>query len=115
MLAVGQTNGTIWGQGAPPILVYVSGDWHVHWGDRILTQVKDPLYKETPAYKSNQGWTIPGTCADLFVHPSCTCSAWTLKPPSISDDCPKPKAGGGLGGCFLSPRAVLKVFHAGGT
>ena len=29
----GKTNGTILGVfGAPPILVYFSGDWDVHWG-----------------------------------------------------------------------------------
>ena len=27
-----KTNGTILGVGAPPILVYLSGDWDVHWG-----------------------------------------------------------------------------------
>ena len=27
-----KTNGTYFGVGAPPVLVYFSGDWDVHWG-----------------------------------------------------------------------------------
>ena len=29
--------GSHFGVGAPPILVYFSGDWDVHWGYGILT------------------------------------------------------------------------------
>ena len=29
--------GSHFGVGAPPILVYFSGDWDVHWGDGLLT------------------------------------------------------------------------------
>ena len=36
-MAVGQSNGAILGLGAPSILVYVSGDWDVHWGYGLLT------------------------------------------------------------------------------
>ena len=32
-----KTNGTIFGVGAPPILVHLSVDWDVHWGYGILT------------------------------------------------------------------------------
>ena len=32
-----KTNGTIFGVGAPPILVYFSGDWDVQWGHGTLT------------------------------------------------------------------------------
>ena len=32
-----KTIGTSFGVAAPPILVYFSGDWDVHWGYRILT------------------------------------------------------------------------------
>ena len=31
-LAVGQTMGSHCGVSAPPILIYFSGDWDVHWG-----------------------------------------------------------------------------------
>ena len=31
------TNGTNLGLGAPPISVYFSGDWDVHWGYGVLT------------------------------------------------------------------------------
>ena len=31
-LAVGQNQWDHFGVGAPPILVYFSGDWDVHWG-----------------------------------------------------------------------------------
>ena len=31
-MAVGQNQWYHFGVGAPPILVYVSGDWDVHWG-----------------------------------------------------------------------------------
>ena len=30
------------GVGAPPILVYISGDWDVHWGYGILTHAHIP-------------------------------------------------------------------------
>ena len=36
-LAVGQNQWYHFGVGAPPILVYFSGDWDVHWGYGILT------------------------------------------------------------------------------
>ena len=36
-LAVGQNPWYHFGVGAPPILVYLSGDWNVHWGYGILT------------------------------------------------------------------------------
>ena len=32
-----KTFGTILGVGAPPIFVYFSGDWDVHWGYGLLT------------------------------------------------------------------------------
>ena len=31
-MAVGQNQCYLFGRGAPPILVYFSGDWDVHWG-----------------------------------------------------------------------------------
>ena len=37
-LAVGQHQWLHFGVGAPPILVYFSGDSDVHWGYRVLTQ-----------------------------------------------------------------------------
>ena len=37
-LAVGQNQWYHFGAGAPPILVYFSGDWDVHWGYRNLTR-----------------------------------------------------------------------------
>ena len=37
-MAVGQNQWHRFGAGAPPILVYFSGDWDVHWGYGILTQ-----------------------------------------------------------------------------
>ena len=36
-MAVGQNQWYHFGAGAPPILVYFSGDWDVHWGYGILT------------------------------------------------------------------------------
>ena len=36
-MAVGQNQWYLFGVGAPPILVYFSGDWDVHWGYGILT------------------------------------------------------------------------------
>ena len=36
-MAVGQNNWYHFGVGAPPILVYLSGDWDVHWGHGLLT------------------------------------------------------------------------------
>ena len=36
-MAVGQNQWYHVGVGAPPILVYFSGDWDVHWGHGILT------------------------------------------------------------------------------
>ena len=36
-MAVGQNQWYHFGVGAPPILVYFSGDWDVHWGYGILT------------------------------------------------------------------------------
>ena len=33
---VPQQMGSHFGVGAPPILVYFSGDWDVHWGYRVL-------------------------------------------------------------------------------
>ena len=36
-LAVGQNKCYHFGVGAPPILVYFSGDWDVHWGCGLLT------------------------------------------------------------------------------
>ena len=36
-MAVGQNQWYHYGVGAPPILVYFSGDWDVHWGYGILT------------------------------------------------------------------------------
>ena len=42
-MAVGQNQwDPIFGVGAPPILVYFSGDWDVHWGYRILTHIPPP-------------------------------------------------------------------------
>ena len=38
-MALGQINGTHLGVGAPPILVYFSGAWDVHWGYGLLTHV----------------------------------------------------------------------------
>ena len=35
-MAVGQNQWYHFGVGAPPILVYVSGDWGVHWGYGLL-------------------------------------------------------------------------------
>ena len=32
------------GVGAPPILVYVSGDWDVHWGLGLLTHGQIPTH-----------------------------------------------------------------------
>ena len=36
-MAVGQNQWYHFWVGAPPILVYFSGDWDVHWGYGILT------------------------------------------------------------------------------
>ena len=36
-VAAGQNQWYHFGVGAPPILVYFTGDWDVHWGYRILT------------------------------------------------------------------------------
>ena len=36
-MAVGQNQWYYFEVGAPPILVYFSGDWDVHWGYGILT------------------------------------------------------------------------------
>ena len=36
-MAVGQNQWYHFGVGAPPILVYFSGDWDVHWGYGLLT------------------------------------------------------------------------------
>ena len=36
-VAVGQNQWYHFGVGAPPILVYFSGDWDVHWGYGVLT------------------------------------------------------------------------------
>ena len=36
-MAVGQNQWYNFGVGAPPILVYFSGDWDVHWGHGLLT------------------------------------------------------------------------------
>ena len=36
-LDVGQHQWYHFGVGAPPILVYFSGDWDVHWGYELLT------------------------------------------------------------------------------
>ena len=48
-LAVGQNQRYHFGVGAPPILVYFSGDWDVHWGHGILTHghLSVPLFFET--------------------------------------------------------------------
>ena len=37
-MAVGQNQWYHFGVGAPPILVFFSGDWDAHWGYGILTQ-----------------------------------------------------------------------------
>ena len=42
-LAVGQNQWYHFGVGAPPILVYFSGDWDVHWGCGILTHGHFPV------------------------------------------------------------------------
>ena len=36
-VAVGQNQWYHFGVGAPPVLVYFSGDWHVHWGYGLVT------------------------------------------------------------------------------
>ena len=36
-MAVGQSQWYHFGVGAPPILVYFSGDWDAHWGCGVLT------------------------------------------------------------------------------
>ena len=36
-MAVGQNQWYQFGVGAPPILVFFSGDWDVHWGNGLLT------------------------------------------------------------------------------
>ena len=36
-VAVGRNQWYHFGAGAPPILVYFSWDWDVHWGYRVLT------------------------------------------------------------------------------
>ena len=36
-MAVGQNQWYHFGVGAPPILVYFSGDWDVHWGYGLFT------------------------------------------------------------------------------
>ena len=53
-MAVGQNQWYHFEVGAPPIVVYFSGDWDVHWGYGILTH---------------------GHILRLsLVHPSCVCS-----------------------------------------
>ena len=36
-MAVGKNQWYHFGVGAPPMLVYFSGDWDVHWGYGLLT------------------------------------------------------------------------------
>ena len=42
-MAVGQNKWYHFEVGAPPILVYLSGDWDVHWGYGILTHGPGPV------------------------------------------------------------------------
>ena len=41
-----KTNGTSFGEGAPPILVYLSGDWAVHWDNGWDPSSADNLRRE---------------------------------------------------------------------
>ena len=47
-MAVGQNQWYHFGVGAPPILVYFSGDWDVHWGYGILTWPYFPVFSTGP-------------------------------------------------------------------
>ena len=40
--------GSHFGIGAPPILVYLSGDWDVHWGYGVLTHGQMCVWLKTP-------------------------------------------------------------------
>ena len=46
------------GIGAPPILVYFSGDWDVHWGYAILTHghVKSNVFLVEAGHRPFQGF-----------------------------------------------------------
>ena len=48
--------GSHFGVGAPPILVYFSGDWEVHWGYRLLTHGRIGNQRTTP--KSRGKWLV---------------------------------------------------------
>ena len=53
-MAVGQNQWYHFGVGAPPILVYFSGDWDVRWGYGILTHGHTSF-----SSKTNQSWPHP--------------------------------------------------------
>ena len=46
-VAVGQNQWYHFGVGAPPVLVYFSGDWDVHWGNWRLTMAMWVCFKNT--------------------------------------------------------------------
>ena len=57
-LAMGQNQWYHFGVGTPPmlpILVYISGDWDVHWGYRVLTHSHLEPCQTTGADKGGGG------------------------------------------------------------
>ena len=56
--AVGQNQWCHFGLGAPPILVYFSGDWDVHWGYGILTHGHLATQEEYATAPLGNGCTV---------------------------------------------------------
>ena len=53
-MAVGQNQWYHFGVGAPPIIVYFSGDWDVHWGYGILTHGQIPTKRGSTLWRSSK-------------------------------------------------------------
>ena len=74
-VAVGQNQWCHFGVGAPPILVYFSGDWDVHWGYCVLTHghVRAPivfLFNREPSGSPSWAiWSLTERSNPERVHP----------------------------------------------
>ena len=60
--------------GAPPLLVYVNGDWDVHWGYEILAHGHIPCHRRVPTncVMGLLGFLMPSTCWQGMVPPTFT-------------------------------------------
>ena len=58
-VAVGQNQWYHFGVGPPPILVYFSGDWDVHWGYKLLTHGQVGPKKSVSKLATSKGTQKP--------------------------------------------------------